>query len=159
MSKRVGIVTAAIVAVILGIQLVPTLSKQNPPESSPLVLPAEVAPIFSQSCFDCHSNQTVWPWYSYVAPFSWLVSHDVEEGREHINFSTWGEMDEEKQADALKEIWEEIAEGEMPPKLYLLAHRDARLSDDEVTSIRVWLESQRVDTGPGAEDDDEEDDD
>jgi hypothetical protein len=161
MSKRVGIVIAAIAAVILGIQLVPTFSKQNPLESSPLMLPKEVAPILSESCFDCHSNRTVWPWYSYVAPLSWMVSHHAAEGREEVNFSTWGEMDAEKQTDALEEIWEEIAEGEMPLKAYLFVHRDASLSDDEVASIRVWLESQGVDTSLEADDerDDAEDDD
>jgi hypothetical protein len=74
------------------------------------------------ACFDCHSNQTVWPWYSNIAPVSWLVQRDVDEGRSHLNFSTWT-------AGQGREAAERVSSGDMPPFQYLLAHPEARLSD------------------------------
>ena len=80
-----------------------------------------------KACFDCHSNETVWPWYSKVAPVSWLVYWDVVEGRKHLNFSDWrgGSGKHENQ----REIIKEIAEGEMPPLQYTIAHPEAKLND------------------------------
>lgn len=74
------------------------------------------------ACFDCHSNQTVWPWYSNIAPASWLLQRDVDEGRRHLNFSTWG-------AGQGAESAEMVSSGEMPPLRYQLAHPEARLSE------------------------------
>lgn len=77
------------------------------------------------ACFDCHSNETVWPWYSHVAPVSWLVQRDVEKGRKDLNFSRWADGENEE----LEEAAEEVREGEMPMPIYLLTHGDARLSN------------------------------
>jgi hypothetical protein len=74
------------------------------------------------ACFDCHSNQTVWPWYTNVAPVSWLIQHDVDEGRETLNFSEWGRGQEGDDAA------ETVSEGKMPPFTYLLSHPEANLS-------------------------------
>lgn len=76
------------------------------------------------ACFDCHSNETVWPWYSNIAPMSWLVQRDVDEGRKHLNFSTWTAG----QGEAAPSM---VESGKMPPFQYLLAHPEANLSDDE----------------------------
>lgn len=79
------------------------------------------------ACFDCHSNETVWPWYSKVAPVSWLVYRDVVEGRKELNFSDWqGGLRESEHAD---KIVKEVLEGEMPPLQYSIAHPAARLDD------------------------------
>jgi mono/diheme cytochrome c family protein len=78
------------------------------------------------SCFDCHSNLTEWPWYTNVAPMSWLVQRDVDEGRLTLNFTQW----DQPQAE-VDEVFDVIAEGEMPPWSYTLTHRDASLSDAE----------------------------
>jgi mono/diheme cytochrome c family protein len=78
------------------------------------------------ACFDCHSNQTEWPWYSNVAPVSWLTQRDVDEGRSALNFSDWNGQRQE-----IDEAVETIEEGEMPPWYYLPTHRDADLSDAE----------------------------
>lgn len=80
-----------------------------------------------RACFDCHSNQTVWPWYSQIAPISWLIYRDVTQGREHINFSDWNRP-EHQHVDEFQEVFEEHS---MPPVLYLLLHPSARLSSDE----------------------------
>lgn len=83
-----------------------------------------------RACFDCHSNETNWPWYSHVAPASWLVQRDVDEGREHLNFSRF----DVRQRDA-HEAAEEVEEGAMPPWFYLPLHGDARLSDAETKEL------------------------
>lgn len=87
-----------------------------------------------RACFDCHSNETRWPWYTQIAPFSWLVQYDVDEGREHLNFSEW-DQSQDHGGDAA----EEFAEGEMPPKPYLLLHSEARLKGEEREALRRGL--------------------
>jgi len=83
--------------------------------------------LFMRACGDCHSHETKWPWYSHIAPISWLVYRDVQEGRKHFNVSAWGYQRKNEGEEAAKEL----AEGEMPPLLYLLAHPEARLSAEE----------------------------
>lgn len=88
------------------------------------------------ACFDCHSNETVWPWYSHVAPVSWLVQRDVVEGREKLNFSEWGYGGE---GDEGEDLYEVVANGEMPMSVYLITHMEARLSDGERTALADGL--------------------
>jgi hypothetical protein len=97
--------------------------------------------VLRRACYDCHSNETVWPWYSRIAPISWKVAHDVQEGRDELNFSTWNRYTSKQQSKKLKESWEEVAEGEMPPWIYLPPHPQARLSADDRTVLRVWARS------------------
>lgn len=89
-------------------------------------------------CYDCHSNETVWPWYSGIAPVSWLVARDVRKGREELNFSTWDRYTTKQQVEKLKESWEEVEEGEMPLWFYLPVHRDAVLSAEDRAVLRKW---------------------
>ncbi len=89
-----------------------------------------------RACFDCHSNETVWPWYSNVAPISWLVQHDTEEGREHLNFSTWNTGGQGREPEEAIEV---IAEGEMPMPVYLIAHAEARLTPAEKQALMEGL--------------------
>jgi len=88
-----------------------------------------------RACYDCHSNETVWPWYSHVAPVSWLVARDVAEGREKLNFSQWGSAEE---AD---DVVETIQEGEMPPVYFELMHASARLTDAETRQLIAGLQT------------------
>jgi len=83
--------------------------------------------VFMRACGDCHSNETKWPWYSNIAPISWSVYHHVEEGREHFNVSMWGHQKKNKGDEAA----EEVQEGDMPLFSYLLAHPEAKLSNEE----------------------------
>ena len=87
-----------------------------------------------RACFDCHSNETVWPWYSYVAPVSWLVYHDVMEGRGQMNFSEW-----DKTQPAALEIGAVLQEGEMPPAYYLPMHPSAQLMAAEKNALESGL--------------------
>jgi mono/diheme cytochrome c family protein len=111
------------------IQLVPYgKNHTNPPVSGePAWDSPETRTLAQRACFDCHSNETIWPWYSNVAPVSWLVYRDVMEGREKLNFSEWGVSRQED----LEEIIEVIREGEMPMPIYLIQHPEARLSAEE----------------------------
>jgi mono/diheme cytochrome c family protein len=110
------------------IQLVPFgHSHTNPPGTKePDWDSPRTASLFHRACYDCHSNQTTWPWYSYVAPVSWLVERDVDGGRSHLNFSQW----DQPQRHA-KDVVKEVRQGDMPPWFYLPMHPNARLSDAE----------------------------
>lgn len=88
-----------------------------------------------RSCRDCHTYETVWPWYSQVAPVSWLVVHDVNEGREAVNFSEWAGYASDRQQKLLAEACAEVSEGEMPGLPYTLMHQDARLTRADVDAI------------------------
>ncbi len=134
------IIVIVIIVVLIGIQFVP-VSKTNPPVTGEIQAPAEVMEILRTSCYDCHSNESEWPWYSNVAPVSWLVISDVNEAREHLNFSEWDSYSAEDKAEDIEEIWEEIEEGEMPLWFYLPLHPEARLSDAQKEIIRKWVES------------------
>src|SRR5689334_13007104 len=90
---------------------------------------ADVAAILDRACNDCHSNKTTWPWYSEVAPVSWLLVDDVNDGRKELSLSEWGTYDSKKRVRKLKKICEEVESGGMPLKSYLLLHPAARLSD------------------------------
>ena len=121
----------------VAIQLVP-VARTNPPVVSTVTAPPEVLSILRRACFDCHSNETVWPLQAYVAPLSWLVAHDVKEGREELNFSAWGPKQAQRVA---KKLATELEEGEMPPFLYLLAHPEAKLSKDDKALLTNWARS------------------
>ncbi|HEX5623143.1 MAG TPA: heme-binding domain-containing protein [Sulfuricurvum sp.] len=92
--------------------------------------------LFNNACADCHSHQTTYPWYSNVAPISWLIAHDIEEGREHFNVSAWGSQTKNEGKDAAKEV----REGEMPLWFYLPTHPEAKLSDAEKQELMSGLE-------------------
>ena len=93
--------------------------------------PEHVETLIKNACYDCHSYETVWPWYSSISPVSNWVAHHVEEGREHLNFSTFGEYSSKKAAHKLEECFEEIEEGEMPLASHTWVHEESRLSDEE----------------------------
>lgn len=124
----------------VGIQFVP-VDRSNPPVEQEVPASAEVRAILRRACYDCHSNETVWPWYSRVAPVSWLVAYDVSEGRRELNFSMWNRLKPEKQTKMLGEAWEEVEKGEMPLWFYLPTHPEARLSNADRAALRAWTQS------------------
>jgi cytochrome c551/c552 len=128
----VGLVVAVVLA-----QLVP-ITRTNPPVAADVAAPLDVAMVLRRACYDCHSNETVWPWYSRVAPISWLVAHDVDEGRDELNFSAWGAYDAAARRKKLKKTLEEVAEGEMPPWYYVFVHPPARVSPADGERLRAW---------------------
>jgi hypothetical protein len=103
----------------------------------------EIAAVLKRSCMDCHSNQTAWPWYSYVAPVSWLVERDVRRGRDHMNLSEWNQYDFTRQQKLLADIASTVKNREMPLPQYTLIHRDAKLSDAEMDLVYGWARLER----------------
>lgn len=99
-----------------------------------------VAEILRVSCYNCHSNETVYPWYGHVAPVSWLVSSDIRQGRKHLNFSEWELFNKLDKAKLLNEIADEVNNGEMPMSIYVLMHPKAKLSKEDTKKIANWTE-------------------
>ena len=124
-------------AVVVLLQLArPTQS--NPSTTAEIVAPAEVSALLKRSCYDCHSNETKWPWYSQVAPVSWLVARDVNDGRKHLNFSDWETYEPGRKLKKFKEIEEEVEAGEMPMEIYVALHGDAKMTAAEKTLMVEW---------------------
>lgn len=140
---------AGLGAIALAIQLVP-VTRDNPPVTGALVPPADLAPVLERACADCHSNQTRWPWYAWVAPVSWLVAHDVEEGRGELNFSTWESYSAKKQAKLAREMVELVEKREMPLWIYLGMHPRARVTPGELERLRVWSATLQPASAPAA---------
>lgn len=130
--------SAAVVLVAVAIQFIPYgKDHTNPPVmSEPQWDSPRTKELFNRACADCHSNETKYPWYSKVAPVSWLVMHDIEEGREKLNVSMLGVQKKNKVKDAA----EEVKEDEMPILPYIIAHPEARLSDAEKKELASGLE-------------------
>ena len=108
-----------------------------------LKLPTEITAIFKRSCVDCHSSQTVWPWYSYVAPMSWLVERDVRRGRDRMNLSEWQQYTFQQRLKLLADIASTVKNGEMPLHQYTLIHRQARLSEAYRDLVYQWARGER----------------
>ncbi|WP_168222692.1 heme-binding domain-containing protein [Leptospira vanthielii] len=134
--KRIFLI---LLGVFLILQFFP-VARTNPPVTSEIQTTPEIKEVLKRSCYDCHSNETIWPKYSYIFPASLLISHHVEEGREELNFSEFGLLAERKQNKKIYEVWEQVDEGEMPPKDYLLLHPSAKLSDKEKEILKVWAD-------------------
>lgn len=135
-----------IIAVFFLIQFIPVTLPENINDLSNDIILTEKAPeniklILSKSCYDCHSSQTNYPWYSYVAPVSWLIAKDTREGREELNFSDWAELSKRKKIGLLKDIAEEVEEKKMPLEIYTVVHRNAKLTDEEISAISEWSKS------------------
>lgn len=133
----------ALAATLLAIQLVP-VQRTNPAIAGDLAAPPDVAHALRSACYDCHSNETRWPWYSAVAPVSWLISRDVAEGRRRLNFSEWAEYadDPGTRVNKLGKIADAVAAGDMAPWYYRVLHPGARLSDDDRQTLRRWANTE-----------------
>lgn len=114
---------------------------------APLLTGAEVNPkvtrIFERSCQNCHSERTDWPWYSYVAPLSWIIENDVNNGRNHMNLSHWDAYTEDRRVELLTKIGVELRNHRMPLPKYLKLHPQARLSNDDMEQLHTWVQGER----------------
>lgn len=130
----------------IGMQFVQP-SRTNPrvdPAASLLTkTPPEITALLNRACRDCHSNDTRWPTYSYVAPMSWLVGSDVNHGRDHFNYSEWTAYDSDDQDKLLGAMCSLTQRARMPLPSYLLIHRDAKLSPADVTALCAWSDKMR----------------
>lgn len=142
LGSRLGTVGLALGVTVLAIQLVPYgWQHPNPPVLVDAPWPSEESARLARiACYDCHSNETRWPAYSYLAPMSWLVRRDVENGRDELNFSEW-----DRDADEVDDAIESLLDRSMPPRRYTLIHRDAALDDHERAILVEALRAIGVD--------------
>ena len=131
-------VVLGVAVVFVAIQLVP-VDRSSPPISAEIPATPEARAVLRRACYDCHSHETRWPWYGRIAPVSWLLARDVRNGREELDFSTWDQYTTRRRVRKLKEILEQVAEGEMPPWFYLSVHREAVLSAEDRETLRKWV--------------------
>ncbi len=115
-----------------------TIERVNPPVSSDLPASGEVKTMLKRACYDCHSNETSWPWYSYVAPVSWLMAEHVYQGREALNFSVWNSYSRGAQARHISDSILAMEQGTMPTWDYVLTHPDAAVSAADVVDFKAW---------------------
>ena len=137
MKKRFKRAGWAFIILLIGIQFVP-IARTNPPEPKEAPELREIRGLLQRSCYDCHSNDTRWPWYSHVAPISFLIARDVKEGRREVNFSLWDGYTPQRKARKLGEIAKQVESGSMPQWYYVLMHPEARLSQSDKEAIVKW---------------------
>lgn len=148
MKKILKIVLVILIVGFIAIQFINRPDKITTEEitadhiTKKMNVPDNVHSILKRSCYDCHSNHTVWPWYSSIAPASWMVSDDVVKGRKKMNFSEWGKIPSAKQEARLNEICEQTKAEEMPLPNYLILHGDAKLSQQEKDVLCKWVEME-----------------
>lgn len=118
------------------------VDRTNPPVTGEIEAPEKVMAILRRSCYDCHSNETVWPWYAYVAPMSWLVSDDVQEGRAQMNFSEWSNYNTKQQNYKRKLANKLVQLDEMPLWFYIELHSEAELSYEDRDALLAWSEGE-----------------
>jgi hypothetical protein len=139
-------ITGGLVAAVIIVQFIPNelpaVETSNPGDIIQSGIVADdVAVLLKKSCYSCHSNETNYPWYSYVAPSSWLVAKDVREGRDELNFSTWTSYAMMDKLAKLDDLVEEVKEGEMPMEIYTLIHPSAKLDEAQRQLIISWAEA------------------
>ena len=143
--KAVKIILITLAVVFIAIQFIPSGIPENRPDDLKSIVNSNMVtePVLDQlkvSCFDCHSNQTHFPWYSKIAPASWMLADHINEGKTKLNFSEWEDYSNREKIGILKDIKDEIESGNMPLKSYLLIHRDAKLTSENITAIITWAD-------------------
>lgn len=129
---------------LVGIQFFPTSRNQSdfiPKTDFMLVndVPKQVERIIKTSCYDCHSNNTDYPWYNKVQPVAWFLEDHVTHGKEELNFNEWADYSNRRKNSKLKSIISQIEDGEMPLWSYTLVHKEAKLSKDEKKTVLNWI--------------------
>jgi len=141
--KKWKLILLAALGIFAALQLT-NPARTNPPVITDFITaakpPAAVATSIRAACYDCHSYETKWPWYSRVAPVSWLIVSDTDEGREKLDFSDWPD-EAVRAAKKMDRINEVLGYREMPPKKYTLIHADARLTEAQRKEIMDWTDA------------------
>lgn len=145
MKQKLKWLVVSLAAVFLLLQLT-NPARTNPPVKSDMIAgtqpPEPVAAALVAACYDCHSDQTQWPWYSHVAPVSWLVVSDVNDGRHNLNLSEWPANDAKRAVRRLEDMGDNIDAGNMPPKKYTAIHANARLTESQRKVMTDWLDTE-----------------
>jgi hypothetical protein len=145
MKKTIKILLLVLAAIFIIIQFIPYGRPSNQASTGKELfkvtdIPQDVGQILKTACYDCHSQLVKFPWYSHVAPVSWLLASDINEGREHLDLSKWGDLSKKDKLKLLDKISEEVGEGNMPLKKYTLIHSEARLTKAERDAIVKWAD-------------------
>jgi heme-binding protein len=140
MSRRLKQAAVVLVAAFAAAQLLRP-ERANPPIDASRAIQADVetsgglVPVLDRACNDCHSNATVWPWYTHIAPVSWVIAHGVTEGRKAVNFSEWAAYHPDQQRALLALACQDASDGRMPGRPWTVLHPDARLSKEDINTI------------------------
>jgi len=142
-------IAIVLIVVFLGIQFVrPARTNPAVDESQTIFARTQMTPqvsaVLDRSCRDCHSNKTVWPWYTNVAPISWWLSNHVNEGRANLNLSEWGKLAQDRQDRKLRQICDEVSDGVMPLSSYVPMHPQAKLSAEDKKTLCDWTDAERA---------------
>ena len=130
--------------VFVGIQFIPVnLNNSELEQKNDIIVtenpPQEIAVLLRTSCYDCHSNNSAYPWYDKIAPVSWWVAHHIDEAKEGLNFSEWATFTTKRKNHKLEEMIEVLDEGEMPLDSYLIMHGGAKVSAEQVVQLKNWI--------------------
>jgi len=140
LKKLEWVAALAVSVVLLAVQLV-LVNRTNPPSLGTLAAPPQIDATLKRACYDCHSNETRWPWYSRVAPLSWFIVHDVTLGRKEVNFSEWGSYYPATRRRKLDWMGRALREENMPPWSYRLSHPGGCLNEADRAALQRWIES------------------
>ncbi len=146
MKKNLKTILLAFAGLVIVAQFIRP-DRTNPPVDQSLsvksdsTVPPLIVAAFTRACFDCHSHETRWPWYSNITPVNFLIADDVHTGRKNLNFSEWGKQKLSRRLSILEEISDQVTAKDMPLPKYLLLHSDARLSADEIKTIGDWCDA------------------
>lgn len=144
MKKKIALIV--ILAILIIIQFFPASKNQNTELlasdiTKVTTVPDDVLQVLKVACYDCHSNNTVYPWYNNIQPVAWWLNRHVEEGKEHLNFSSFGAYTAEKAAKKMRGISREVEKGDMPLSSYTLIHRNAVLNETQKQAVINWTKS------------------
>lgn len=142
MKRALRFVLLLLIGVFVVIQFFQP-DRENLPVRAEISAPPAVKAVLRRACYDCHSHETVWPWYSYVNPMGWFVGGHVAEGREKLNFSVWESLDAQQRYHMKQEILEVLEDGSMPLPSYLLLHGDAELTAEDRGVLERWVSEAR----------------
>ncbi len=142
MKKKIFLIFVAIVVLIQFYPMdKPVVSKDNPNDLiATSNVPKNISTMLKNACYDCHSNESTFPWYSNIAPVKWMLYDHISEAREELNFSNWNALETDDKADLLDDISTLVLEGEMPIKGYTILHSEANLSKTDREAIATWAD-------------------
>jgi hypothetical protein len=144
MKRVLMIIGAVVLLALIVIQFFRPVKNQSPVTQDDIIfnidIPAGVKRTIVNACYDCHSNQTRYPWYSRIAPVSWMMASHVKEGKENLNFSDWKKYSKREQISKLNDICEMVEKGEMPLKSYTFMHSEAIILEYQQKDLCTWTE-------------------
>ena len=146
-GRKLALLLVIVVLIILQF-FQPEKNQGNITQEGDLLLvsavPDSLAAILINSCYDCHSNHTEYPWYSRISPVSWYLQKHVRDGKEDLNLSEFGNLSKAEKIGALSDVYEALEAGTMPLQSYILIHKDARMSQDEIDALMVWADQESL---------------